>query len=39
MVLEDYSCVLCNLGQEETSFHLFLSAHLAKPVGNTIPII
>ena len=36
--LEDYNCVLCNEGHEETSFHLFFECAFSKSCWNTIPI-
>lgn len=36
--LDDYSCVLCNTGHEETSFHLFFECPFSRACWNTIPI-
>jgi hypothetical protein len=38
MQLDDYSCVLCNTGHEETSFHLFFECPFSRACWNTIPI-
>jgi hypothetical protein len=38
MELEDYSCVLCNSGQEETSFLLFFECPFSQTYWNTIHI-
>jgi hypothetical protein len=39
MHLEDYSYVLCNSGQEETSWHLFFECPFSQLCWDTIPII
>lgn len=39
MELEDYNCVLCNTGHEETSWHLFFECPFSQTCWNTIPII
>jgi hypothetical protein len=38
MHLDDYTCVLCNLGHEETSLHLFFDCPFSVSCWNTIPI-
>ena len=38
MFLEDYSCVLCTTGHEETLFHLFFECPFSISCWNTIPI-
>lgn len=38
MDLEDYSCVLCNFGCEETCFHLFFECPFSRDCWATIPI-
>jgi hypothetical protein len=38
MHLEDYSCVLCSQGCEETSFHLFFECRFSKDCWASIPI-
>lgn len=39
MDLKDYSCVLCDLGCEETCFHLFFECSFSKDCWATIPIL
>jgi hypothetical protein len=39
MALDDYSCVLCNTGCEETSFHLFFDCSFSQASWNSISII
>ncbi|EER99102.3 hypothetical protein BDA96_02G261200 [Sorghum bicolor] len=39
MHLVDYSCVLCNQGCEESSFHLFFECSFSKECWASIPII
>ena len=36
--LDDYTCVLCNTGHEETCFHLFFECPFSQSCWNTIPI-
>jgi hypothetical protein len=38
MALDDYNCVLCNLGCEETNFHLFFECSFSRDCWATIPI-
>ena len=38
MHLDDYNCVLCNLGCEETSFHLFFECPFSRDCCATIPV-
>jgi len=38
MHLDDYSCVLCNTGCEETSFHLFFECNFSQACWGSIPI-
>jgi hypothetical protein len=38
MQLDDYTCVLCNSGHEETSFHLFFECPFSQACWDTIPI-
>jgi len=38
MHLDDYNCVLCNLGCEETSFHLFFECPFSRDCCVTIPV-
>lgn len=38
MALEDYNCVLCSLGCEETSFHLFFECPFSNERWESIPI-
>jgi hypothetical protein len=38
MFLEDYSCALCDLGCEETCFHLFFECPFSRDCWATIPI-
>jgi hypothetical protein len=38
MQLDDYSCVLCNTGHEEISFHLFFECPFNIACWNTMPI-
>jgi len=38
MHLDDYSCVLCSTGHEETSFHLFFECSLSQACWNSISI-
>jgi len=38
MALEDYNCVLCNAGCEETSFHLFFGCSFSLDSWSFIPI-
>lgn len=38
MILDDYNCVLCNLGCEESSFHLFFECPFSRGCWATIPI-
>ena len=35
---EDYSCVLCTIGHEQISFHLFFECPFSQSCWNTIPI-
>jgi hypothetical protein len=39
MALDDYSCVLCNTGCEETSFDLFFDCSFSQACWNSISII
>lgn len=39
MALDDYNCVLCDLGTEETSFHLFFECPFSQNCWSTIPIV
>ena len=38
MILDDYNCVLCNTGCEETSFHLFFECAFSQDCWSSIPI-
>jgi hypothetical protein len=38
MQLDDFNCVLCNLGTEETCFHLFFECPFSRDCWATIPI-
>ena len=38
MHLDDYTCVMCSQGCEETSFHLFFECSFSKECWETIPI-
>lgn len=38
MILDDYNCVLCNPGCEETSFHLFFECTFSQDCWSSIPI-
>ena len=38
MELDDYNCVMCNGGHEETSFHLFFECGFSQSCWNSIPI-
>jgi len=38
MDIDDYSCVLCNGGHEETSFHLFFECSFSQSCWSSIPI-
>ena len=38
MEVDDYNCVLCNEGHEETSFHLLSECAFGKSRWNSIPI-
>jgi hypothetical protein len=38
MHLDYYTCVLCNQGQEESSFHLFFQCSFGQSCWNSIPI-
>jgi len=38
MFLEDYNCVLCNQGYEETCFHLFFECPFSRDCWATIPV-
>ena len=38
MELDDYTCVLCNAGHEETSFHVFFECSFSQACWDTIPI-
>jgi hypothetical protein len=37
--VDDYSCVLCNTGCEETSFHLLFDCSFSQACWNSISII
>lgn len=39
MHLDDYNCVLCNLGCEETCFHLFFECPFSRDCWATMPIV
>jgi hypothetical protein len=38
MALDDYNCVLCSSGCEETSFHLFFECPFSQVCWNSIPM-
>jgi hypothetical protein len=38
MLQEDYSCVMCNQGCEETSLHLYFECSFSKECWESIPI-